>query len=558
MVAVVTTATRAAFHRRLTGLSVIPEFRRPGSIVVVFDGVSFVDVLNGKRPVKEVNLTTEADGDVGYYCFFADALDPYVQLGATTSEFEPGTSDFLFGCIVMEPTDTTGFIPLATRTSSTSVGYDLLCKAESVPGRWRTRIQTDTGLYESPNRNWALDEWHHYFAFRSGSICKEFIDGQGTSFSIAGSVTNAQPLYIGRRNITYGNFNLPIAFYIHGLSLPDSDAAWLTEDLFRIFQPPRTWFLLGAGGTTYTRTISADTLIQQQNILRTASADAMVAKVQQLGAFADALVQLAAQLNISADALLQGTNAQQALADLLVQVQQSVSAAADLRIASVQQLQALADALLQATNSRAAQADLLLQARQALGTSADLLVRMTAELVASADMIVQSSGATTYLRTAVVDMLVEKLQQLAVQADLLLQRQGATVVAQADVAVAVRQALSATADALVQQSQAAVLQANALLRSTVRALAQVDALLQVPRTASLSADLRVVLRALLSVGCNVLVRATRQARVGVDLLALLPPGVWKGESAAAPPAWTADSGALSPWTLETGKSDSWN
>ena len=317
-------------------------------------------------------------------------------------------------------------------------------------------------------------------------------------------------------------------------------------------------YVSGGGATTYTRTLTADALLQQQNLLRTASADAMVAKAQQLGAFADALVQLAAQLNLSADALLQGTNSQQALADLLVRVQQSVSAAADLRIASVQQLQALADMLLQAANTRSAQADLAVQARQVLGTSADLLVRMTAELVASADMIVQSSGATTYLRTAVVDMLVEKLQQIAVQADVLLQRQGATVAAQADVAVAVRQALSAAADAMVQQSKALALQADALLRGTVRALAQVDALLQVPRTASLAADLRVVLRALLSVGCNVLVRATRRAQVGVDLLALLPPGVWQGESAAASPSWTADSGALSPWTLETGKSDSWN
>ncbi len=303
--------------------------------------------------------------------------------------------------------------------------------------------------------------------------------------------------------------------------------------------------VLGAAATTITASI--DSLLQRQDILRTAVLDAKLLHTLTATASIDSILARTFTQTTEIDALLQRLGVTQtAQLDALLQRQGILrTASIDAILARTITLQASIDAILQHNLALTAQIDSLLK-REGLTTTADIdaiLVTEGTTVTAQIDALLQK----TLSATAVLDAILVRRQSVTASVDALLQRLR-TVTATID-AVLKREGLTKTAsiDAiLITEGTFVTAQIDALLQKNLIATAQIDALLQRRNLLTASIDAR--LSKVLTLSASVDAKFVHTLGISAEIDAVITQKGWRAKGDPSRPVWIPKADSSGAWT----------
>ncbi len=134
---------------------------------------------------------------------------------------------------------------IATRTSSSSVGFDLASGANAVLGRASLRIQTSAGLAEvvlGPTFNDSFTHTH-YGTWKQGNLPRYYVDkleNVATGGTLNGTITHAQNLKIGNR--ATNRWTGFVSLLLVGTKQNINAGLELLENPWQIFKPQQAVF----------------------------------------------------------------------------------------------------------------------------------------------------------------------------------------------------------------------------------------------------------------------------------------------------------------------------
>jgi hypothetical protein len=195
------------------------RFRAPSNTLVntiaAFDGPA---IRNSRRGVQTSGVTMTA------------ANNPDIDLGSIPAVTE-------FSCVVIGQSPSTAGFYVASRTSASVGGLDILSNAGAVTARVGVPgTNADSNIVTGQNDGFA----HNYFAtWKSGDFVKLYADnprlsGNGSS-TLSGTATSTQNLKIGNRN--GGRLTGFVGLVLFGTKQNINAGLQLLENPWQIFEP---------------------------------------------------------------------------------------------------------------------------------------------------------------------------------------------------------------------------------------------------------------------------------------------------------------------------------